>query len=265
MRKNLSIKSVCAFCILLLASCSNDNESKDTIPDQKSILIKKITETVYYSTESETSTSEFVYEKNILKSVTSGTGNKSEFEYSGDKITKINYFKNGIASGFMTFNYTGDLLSSTLSGADQDEKTEYFYSNGNLVSEISGYFDNDTYIVQNETSYTFDQAKNITEEIKTSSLFGSPTTSKNKYFYDTKHHPMKFMNKYYRLVFELEGFDGKSANNVISRENYYPVTAETPTYFTYEILYNDDNFPIEIKKIAKQNNSLISKTVIEYQ
>ncbi|WP_133244609.1 hypothetical protein, partial [Flavobacterium sp. HTF] len=84
MRKNLSIKTVITFCILLLTSCSNNDESKDTIPDEKSILIKKITETVYYSGDSETSTSDFVYEKNVLKSVTSGTGYKTEFEYNGD-------------------------------------------------------------------------------------------------------------------------------------------------------------------------------------
>jgi uncharacterized protein YkuJ len=265
MRKNLQIKSIYALCILLLASCSTDNESKDTIPDEKSILIKKITETVYYSSESETNTSDFVYDNNVLKSVTSGTGYKAEFEYDGNKISKVNYSNKGTASGFTTFKYTGDLLSSTLSGANQDEKTEYIYNNGILVSEVSGYFNNGTYVVQNEISYKFDQAKNITEEIKQSSMFGSQTTSKNNYSYDDKNNPMKFMNKYYRLVFSLEGFDGKTTNNVISRESFYPITAVSPSYFKYEIVYNNENFPIEIKKISKQDNSLISKIVIEYQ
>ncbi|PWB25333.1 hypothetical protein, partial [Flavobacterium sp. HTF] len=180
-------------------------------------------------------------------------------------ISKINYSKNGTASGFTTFNYTGNLLSSTLSGENQDEKTEYFYNNGILVSEISGYFNNGSYIVQNEIEYNFDQVKNITEKINKSSTSGSQTISKNKYFYDDKNHPMKFMNKYYRLTFSIEGFDGKATNNVVSRESYYPISAEVPTYFVYQIVYNDDKFPIEIKKIAKQNNVLISKTIIEYQ
>ncbi|RZJ51555.1 MAG: hypothetical protein EOO44_14470 [Flavobacterium sp.] len=265
MRKNVLIKSLCILCITIITSCSSDDADKDTTPDEKSILIKKITETIYYSNDSETSTSDFVYDKNVLKSVTSGTGYKSEFEYNGDKITKVSYSRNGTASGFTTFNYNGDLLSATLSGEKQDEKTEYFYTNGILSSEKSGYTNNGTYIVQNELSYSYDNSKNLTETIKKSSMFGSETISKEKYFYDTKNHPMKFMNKYYRLVFDIEGFDGKTTNNVTSRESYYPITVETPTYYTYAIVYNDDNFPVEIKKISKANNFVISKTVIEYQ
>ena len=265
MRKSVLIKSLCVFCVALLMSCSNDDGGKDTTSNEKSVLIKKITETVYYSGESDTSIMDFIYENEVLKSVTTNTRYRSEFEYIGNKINKVNYFRDDTASGFTTFYYNGDLLNYTLSGINQDEKTEYFYVNGILTTEKSGYFDEGKYIIFQELSYTFDPSKNITELRNKSSMYGSETISKSKYFYDNKNNPMKFMNKYYRLVFDLEGFDGRTVNNVTSREYYYPVTNEVPGYSNFEIVYNNDNFPIEIKKISKESNNVISKTVIEYQ
>lgn len=261
MRKNLLINILT---VILFASCSNDNEDKDNTVNPKSILIKKITETIYFSNDSETQILDFSYENNVLKSVTSGK-NRSEFLYSGDKISKVNYFKNDVADGTTTFNYDGDFLSYTLSGANQDERTEYAYKNGILASQKSGYLSNSNFIVQQEAAYSFDQNKNAAQITKRTALFGPETISKSKYFYDNKNNPMKFMNKYYRLVFETEGFDGISNNNVTSREYYYPVTTQTPVYYNFEITYNADDFPIEIKKIAKKDNFVISKTVIEYQ
>ncbi|GAA6766713.1 hypothetical protein AAFH68_26560 [Flavobacterium sp. CGRL1] len=261
MRKNLLIKILA---VILFTSCSNNNGDKDNTVDPKSILIKKITETIYFSNNSETQILNFSYENNVLKSVASGK-NRSEFLYNGDKISKVNYFENEIATGFTTFYYDGDLLEYTLSGINQDERTEYWYKNGILNLQKSGYLTGGNFIVQKQSIYSFDQNKNVTEITEKSSLFGPETISKSKYFYENKNNPMKFMNKYYRLVLETEGFDGISNNNVTSKEYYYPVTTETPVYYNFEIVYNADDFPIEIKKIAKANNFVISKTVIEYQ
>lgn len=264
MRKILLIKILNILCIVLFASCSNNENDKDTIPNEKSILIKKITETIYYSNDSDINIFDFSYEKDVLKTVTTGRY-KSEFIYDGNKVSKVNYFKDGIPSGSTIFYYNGDFLIYTLSGENHEEKTEYSYVDGILASQKSGYFSGTNYNVQEELSYSFDQAKNIIQIKSKSSLFGSETISKSNYYYDNKNHPMKFMNRYYRLVFQLEGFDGIAANNVISREYYYPVTSETPSYSNFEIIYNNDNFPIEIQKINKASNQLISKTVIEYQ
>ncbi|MFW0736552.1 hypothetical protein [Flavobacterium sp. T12S277] len=265
MRKSVLIKSLCILCVILFVSCSNEDGGKDTIPVEKSVLIKKLTETIYYSGQSDVNVLDFAYEKNVLKTVTSNNKNKSEFEYNGDKISKVNYFRDNVATDFTTFYYNGDLLSYTLSGENQDEKTEYFYTGGILASQKSGYFKGGKYIVFSEVSYTFNQAKNVSQEKSKESMFGSETNSKSNYFYDDKNHPMKFMNKYYRLAFVLEGFNGKSVNNLVSSEYFYPVTSETPGYTNYEIVYNNDNFPIEIKKVSKSSNKVISKTVIEYQ
>ncbi|HEY6142264.1 MAG TPA: hypothetical protein VIV55_02395 [Flavobacterium sp.] len=264
MKKNILIKVLYIFSIVLFSACSNDNDENNTAPATNPILIKKITETVYYSGTSDTYITDYKYENNVLKSITNDN-NKTEFVYDGDKISKLNYFKNGTADGFTSYYYTGDLLSYTLSGKNQDEKTEYFYTNGVLTSEKSGYLDGTIYVFQERIVYSFNEAKNITQSIKTSLVYGPETVSKEIYSYDNKNHPMKYMNKYYRLGFDIEGFDGKTINNVVSRESYYPITNTVPNYYNYEIVYNSDNFPTEIKKIAVSGNNLISKTTIEYQ
>lgn len=265
MKKNILIKVLYIFSIVSFISCSNDDKDNNTAPDANPILIKKITETIYYGGQSDTNVSDFTYENNVLKTVAYNNIYKTEFVYDGDKIIKLNYSKNGTADGFTSYYYTGDLLSYTLSGDNQEEKTEYFYTNNVLVSEKTGYLDQGKYIVQEKADYSFNEAKNITQSIKTSSVFGPETVSKQIYSYDDKNHPMKYMNKYYRLVFEIEGFNGKSTNNVVSRESYYPITNTVPNYYKYEIVYNSNNFPTEIKKIGVSDNNLISKTTIEYQ
>ena len=266
MKTHTLINIICAFCIMLFISCSDNDEGKDITvePPVKQFLIKKITETIYYSDESETSVSNFAYENNVLKSVTTNIRYKSEFEYNGDKITKVNYFRDEIAVGSVMFYYNGDFLSYLFSKGNPDERTEYSYVGGILASEKEGYLEEGKYIVQREMLLSFNQAQNITQVTSKSTLTGPEIISEIKYFYDNKNNPMKFMNKYYRLVFVKEGFDGKSVNNITS-ESYSSSTNADVSYTNFEITYNADDFPIEIKKISKSNNSVISKTLIEYQ
>ncbi len=263
MKRNIVFQVFFIFSIVLFASCSNDNSNNNNAPTPSTILIKKITETVYYSGQSETNISDFVYENNVLKSILQDN-KKAEFVYNGNKIIKLNFFTNGTATGFTTFYYNGDLLNYVLSG-NQDEKTEYSYTNGVLASEKSGYLNGANFIVLENSVYSFNANKNITQSIKTSTVSGPEIISKEIYSYDNKNHPMKNMNKYYRQVFNIEGFNGLSANNVVSRESYYPISNTIPNNFNYEIVYNTDNFPIEIKKFLTSSNTLISKTIIEYQ
>jgi len=264
MKKSILIKVLYFFCVMLFTACSNDDGNDNTTSKETPILIKKITETVYYSGTSETTTADFEYENNVLVRILSGN-RKGEFVYDDEKITKINNFKDGILDGYSSYYYEGDLLRYVLTGENQDEKTEFLYENGVLLSEKSGYLAGSDFVVLDKKSYVFNESKNMTQSIEISSFFGPETTSKEIYSYDNKNNPMKYMNKYYRIMFGIEGFDGKTANNVISRESYYPVTTENPNYYDYEMVYNSDNFPTEIKKIARLNKTLISKTSIEYQ
>ncbi|MEO7976108.1 hypothetical protein [Flavobacterium sp.] len=97
----------------------------------------------------------FIYENEVLKSVITNIRYKTEFVYDGEKISKMNYFRDEVPSGSAIFHYNGDLLSYIFSEGNPDEKTEYSYVNGILASEKNGYIDGDKYIIQRELSIFF--------------------------------------------------------------------------------------------------------------
>lgn len=247
---------------LLFISCSNDNETINT--PEKKVLIKKITQTTYYSNQSETSILNFTYENDLLKKVSQGNY-LSELTYNNDKITKIDYSNNGVLNNTIVLNYNGDLLINTLSGNNQEEKTQFTYQN-NILSKIeSGYLSGNNFIIQGSNDLIINSAGNLAQSITTSSVFPPTTISKLLYTYDNKNHPLKNMNKYFRLIFAVEGFDGLSTNNKLTKESFYPITSTTSVNYYFTYIYNNDNYPTEINRFASSDNFLISKTVIEYQ
>jgi hypothetical protein len=259
--KNVIAKTILFIAILsVIVSCSNDSDSSSG----GGVLIKKISEKVYYSGQFDLTVSNFVYESNILKSISTGTY-EAKFIYNGNKIMQVDNYYNNTFDQSTKFTYSGEDLQYTLSGDNEDEKTEYSYSGGILSAIKSGYLNGNNFTILNTDNFLFNASSNVSESITNFTNGGSNYSYKDIYTYDSKNHPMKDMNKYFRLVFSCEGFDGLSNNNVISRDSYSPVTSTIPQEYNYQIIYNSDNFPTEIKKYATANNDLISETSIEYQ
>lgn len=245
----------------LLFSCSDDDSAVTVNPPAEEVRqVKKITETVYYgSNDSETYTLHFNYENGILKNYESGN-NRTALEYEAGKITRAVYTSDGNPAGSTTFHYQGDALSYTLSDDADQEKTEYFYQNGQLSSTKSGYMNNDEYVILQTSSYVFYNA-NLLEKTTNSFTFGSEETSRLVYTHDGKTNPLKYMNPYLRLVFSTEGLTGLGDNNTISRKSYWN-NSTTPSIQEYEITY-DGNYPVLIRK-KTASGTLISVTQIEY-
>jgi hypothetical protein len=261
--KQFSLLNLLFIICIGFISCSKEDEPT-TSPVEKQVLIKKVTEEIYYNGQVDKSSTDFNYDNTILKSTSHGEY-KSEFVYDGEKIVKINNYKSDVLSGFLSFTYDGDLLKYTLSGEKQDEKTVYSYINSILTSQKSGYLNGAEFVVLGTKNYSFNKDMNVAETLKSSNNGGTVYDSKRNSFYDTKNNPMKFMNKYFKIIYECEGFDGLSKNNETSFDSFYPISSTTPSKIRFEIVYNTDNFPTEIKKLSVSNNSLISKTNIEYQ
>ncbi|WP_268848448.1 hypothetical protein [Flavobacterium aestivum] len=245
-------------------SCSKDDASNDN-PEGKQILIKNVSEEIYNNGQVEKSSTNFIYENNILKNISKGTY-VSELIYNGEKIVRINnYVNNVLSAGYTSFQYDGDLLKYTLSGEKQDNKTVYSYINSVLTTQKSGLLNGVDLMVSETKNYSFNTNMNIAETLSSSNTGGKIYDSKKKSVYDTKNNPMKFMNKYFKIIYKCEGFDGLSKNNEISFDSFFPISSTTPAKTRFEIIYNADDFPIEIKKYSVLNNVLISKTNIEYQ
>lgn len=267
MHKNIKMKKLITLLFLFavtlstLISCSSEDAGSDI--SGNGILIKKITESIYYGGQVETSAVEFSYANNLLTKVTRGTL-KSEFIYDGDKIIRIEIFNNNTLMRQTTFSYDGNLLDYTLAGENADEKTQFYYTNGVLSKSESGYISDNGFVVLDTEEYVFDSSGNVSQIISHRDLGSSVSTSKIKYTYDSKNNPMKFLNKYYKMLITLEGFRGINQNNALTKEMYTPVGTTTPSTQTFEIIYNEKDFPTEIKKFSP-DHSLISVTAIEYQ
>lgn len=246
--------------VMLLASCSSDDSVSENVGPV--FVMKSVTETIYYGGESEVSTTNFIYENNILTGLTNGNI-EADFIYDGEKILRVDYFNNGSLVTKTSIFYNGSQMDYTLSGINQDERTEYTYSNGKLASLKSGHIENGELVVLSTENYIFDADSNISTLNSIIDFGNEIFSSRREFTYDAKNNPMKFMNKYYRLVYSNEGFRGVNSNNAITQNAFSPSTSANPTILSYEITYNDADFPVEIKK-KDANNNLISTTVIEY-
>jgi len=253
-----------------LFSCSDDSQDvAETIqtPAENFPVIKKVTQfTDYGGSGSDTSVTDFIYNGSQLISAHTVSGPQtydSQFHYDGEKVTSVDYFENGVADGFTTLTYNGDLLTSTLSGSDQSEQTIYTYNNGNVATVKSYYPVGPNSQLQQSNTYTYTNG-NVTQRLLENYVF-STSTYKNVYTYDSKNNPMRGMNKYLRLTLGNEGFDGLSINNPISWQDINPDTNTVSAEYYYEIIYNDADFPMEIKRFTASSDFLISETHIEYQ
>jgi len=253
-------KFTALFSFALLFACSSDDNSN--VANSNPSTIKKITETLYEDgPEPYTYSFDFNYENGVLKNI-QRENTILEFIYEGDKIVKSNQYSGATLLESYTISYEGNNIRTFLQD-DNNEKTEYVFQNDVLKSKTY-YFSNDgidwnPYEVDN---YVFTNG-NMMEHRNL--LSGSGTnTSKTTYAYDQKNNPMRNMNKHLRHLLPFYGFSLLNANNAMTENFYNTLESTTPSQESrYEIVYNSDNFPIEIKRIMGTDN-LRSKTVIEY-
>lgn len=260
MKQQSIFKCLMIICIGFFISCSNNDDASSG----QLVLIKKVTENIYISGgDVETSISDFIYQNNALKKITNGT-NYTEFVYSDNKITVSKSYENNILDKTNTYVYTGDLLTSVESDGNYPAKTDFAYTNQKLSAVVYKFLDNGNWIMNGREFIQFNAELNVNQNIVWKDYGFMILEYKELYTYDTGNNPMRDMNPYLRLYFGCEGFDGKSANNAVSRQVFSPPTSTISDDYDYVTTYNSTNFPVEIKKYSS-NGSLISQTVIEYQ
>ncbi len=248
----------------ILFACSSDDST--TNPETyESVLISKITETVYYSNTESTSVTNFNYASEKLASITSGDlNNKIEFIYEGDKIVKANQINNNTIVGFNTLTYEGNNLKSIIQ-SNNSNKTEYTYSNNTLNTEVYSSLYDGAWTQMDKKTYTFVNG-NTTQIINHMTNTGINLVSKSTYTFDSKNNPMRDMNPVIRLLLSFEGFSPLNLNNEISQKSFNSLEATTPSEeYSYDIIYNSSDFPTQIIRKATGSTDPISKTVIEYQ
>ncbi len=255
-------KILLAALFVSFASCSSDSDSSTSSEVTPSGLkIKSITEVTYNGgTLDLTRTGNFVYVGDKLKSIDIITDNlKMDFLYTGDKISQVNsYFDNDPVVATM-LTYDGTKLIRT---ANQEEKAEYTYVNGVLKSVTESTYTNNQWEFYEKKEYAFDQ-NNVTE-IRASSKYAT-TVSKSKYIHDDKKNPFSGMNPYLGYLIHFESLHPLDQNNRLIQQRYASAASnDIVGTASYQIQYNSEGYPTEIRKVNDANMALLSKTVITY-
>ena len=247
--------------ILVFASCSNDSNQSSAPLNSIANTIKKITETTYSTTPSSYSI-EFEYQNGNLKRIFSGT-NSAEYQYNGNKITSVDYYQNSVLNNSQAITYSGDFL--TMIQINPNERIRLDYSGNNLYTSTYESLINNSWGTANIESFTFDNSGNQTERFFSYTYQGSVQSFKSSYVYDNKNNPFKMMNPYLKYLLEPNSFINKSQNNVTQSYSYPDVSSTTATLSeNYEIVYNSNNYPTNIKCRRAVNNELKSEITIEY-
>lgn len=267
MKIHTLIKILLIVSVVALIGCSSDDststvevfsdgsEYATALPGPK---VKRISETVYSPNQS-TNVINFNYNSNgVLLNIVSPQY-KMGFNYEGNKIVKAIIERNGSADEQSFFLYESDLLIKIIDG---NVINKYTYQNGVLHSFEQGYGSEENYDLALETEFIFNGG-NISETI-TTTHYGAPQTSKRTYTsYDTKNSPYKNMNPVMKHILGTQTFQPMSENNYLTSDYYSSINTDTPVVDNYEITYNNDDYPILIKKVSY--GSVVSEIKILYQ
>ena len=249
-------------CFAVIGCSSGSDETAAIAPPAGTV--NKITETSYNGGQVSTINYDFNYENGILKTISAGTAFRFEFVMDGNKIVQVKSVLNNVAGAVNNMLYDGINLKS-ITQADNSEKTEFTHSSNVVASERNFYStNNSTWILSTTKNYAFNAALNMESQLLTAHQMSSQA-SKSSFEYDAKNNPFKNMNSYLRYLLQFETISQFSANNVFKQYAFASATSTTPIQTHYYIyVYNENGFPLSIKKYGLPNNTLISECVLSY-
>jgi len=234
MKKLLYLFSAVA---LMLTSCSSDDDN--TTVSQNGTLLKKMILTSPDEDDDSywNSTVNFTYNGNKIVQYVDEDNYKAVFTYTGDLITKIEYFNNNLLDGqdLFSYNSNGKLIEFRDLSMDVNYEIKHVYSynsNGTItVTKYQGTIGNTTLSSTTPDIYTF-----TNNEIS--------STSDGSITYDSKNNPFKNVTGYKEIMTPEFSDDylivfGRN-NNIISA----PVGTSTTQGIFSTYTYNSDNYPI---------------------
>lgn len=253
MKLNSFFKQMTIVCLVLLVSCSSDSDSSNPL-----VLVKRIN-----TVGNESENIEFVYQNNKLIKGISGN-NYIEFAYDGNKVITAKNYANNILTRTNTFAYSGELLTSITSDGSDAQRTIYTYINNKLSLIDREYLSGTEWIFREKEEILFDTNSNISQLETIFNAGNQVFTTKKENSFDNKNNPLRDVNPYIRLFIDFINIDELSKNNVVSYDYFSPSNSTTSVNYTYEIIYNENEFPTEMKRFSP-DGSLLSTTTIEYQ
>ncbi len=249
--------------LILLFSCSKEDVQNENIK-----TVKKMTESLYENGEvTDKTTINFLYKDTKLIGAESidieSIITKIEFIYNGDKMVSV-VFKDvsGKTLHSNNISYDGINIKSVIQD-NEEEKADFIYSDGKIISN-SFYRSSPSseWILSETETMLFDPLKNVVERQNWNKY--SNLIDIKKYDYDTKNNPMKNMISYFKYT-GIESADFVSTNNVLKSYYFDEATQQRVLKAEYEIKYDSDDFPIEIKKYWINNDQRILFSIATFE
>ena len=252
-------KLICFACFIALSltSCSTGGDSSPAT--ESDVLVKKSVET--YALDGSVVTTNYTYNGKRLVKETDSDGYYEKFTYTGDLITKVEYFSDSDEleeTETFTYNSSDQLIMYVRSEIFDDlgfKETYVYNSNGTVTS--TGY-SGDATTQDNEVSTgTIHLSSGEVSFIELD--FGGDTTT-HTYTYDTKNTPYMNITGFDKIAFVDSEAIGLHHNIVTDTSNDFSGNTVTTTTYTYNSL----NFPLTDSEIEGTDATSVISTVYTY-
>jgi len=227
------VLSLIALTVLSACSSSDDNNNN---PDTTTPLVSKIVET-YEDGFVETLLLTYNGTK-IVKSNWNNGEEVTEFTYTGDLITKEEYFFDGELEDVITYEYDTNqrLIKSTRVDSFGDIEIDLYTHNAN--GTISFVTETNDELSADGTIY-FDSNGNPNKKEITNYFMGFESTEIITVTYDNKNEPFKNVTGLDKISFALPNYSAFEA----SLNNPLTINTNGVNNTTHTYTYNSNNFP----------------------
>ncbi len=272
MKKTIAIALVTLGLQLSLNSCSKDEESTPE-PTPALVLPKKFifTEGSYNPTSTIAYNGNKMVEINSIYTGEESGTSKSVYTYTGDLITKLAEYENGVLSDQTDYTYENNKLKSSIyarTNGQYKSKVVYIYNPDGTVTRESYSIDIATGVEtknNDNTILTFangNLVKGVSIQNQVDYTYKNTTT----YEYDNKNSFLKNVLGFNKLIDDelLSQTNNITKKTVLQESTYQGQTQEPSTYITvYEYLYNSDGYPV--KKTYNEAANITSTLQIFYE
>lgn len=209
MKKILCLFS--ALTMVLMSSCSSDDSSDGA---SATLLPTKIIETTVENSKSGSLTYTITYDGNKLKEIAGSDAARSVYTYTGDLITKVEFYVSGSLYYTDVYAYEGGKLASKITTAESNKTTQekltfVYNANGTVTTKSSAVVNKVEIPYDGTVTYTFSNGNLVSTEYADGEKEIITST------FDDKKSPFSNITGAKLLLDLDDNFDFSSVNNTL--------------------------------------------------
>ncbi|SCY56525.1 hypothetical protein [Flavobacterium caeni] len=267
MKKTVLFVSLLA---VLFGACS-ESDTANPNPANEQPLVRKISYTKFNTGGGidVQAHQDFFYVNRVLSHTIDYRADSAEFfrtdyTFENEKLLTIKTTQSDHpeAGGLSTLIYEGDNLQRMESVAyamPWYTRTDFEYQGDNLIQNLYGAPKGQTEPMEllNRRIKQFDNGNIVTTNFEQFAF--PPLSFTDHYSYDNSNNPFKNMNRYFRMTINVSNIHPLSNNNYVTEADDSGVI-----WYDFEVICNQQQYPVSIKRYLHQDHRLVEQTDIEY-